>query len=249
MIGFSKALRCYSTTGLSALPVLYDVPSHDNSTSDPIVCASFLFRCYACRDQATAAQSLPCTADGGPACSADDVDSGRLKEFATPLASSVCSALQAQPQTYLSAKCCSLDGCNSLGLQVPILPMVDSDPFNPQASGVHWSTQLQSPAENVALGFFPTDTVPYVSVYFLSGRPCGYLYVESPAMLPQEGAAVLLSGAPLVSFTVVQNSDASAATAGAGLPVRPAHSFLCSADGQFHALPSAAGRWAYNVRS
>eukprot|EP00292_Cryptomonas_paramecium_P033943 CAMPEP_0113702180 /NCGR_PEP_ID=MMETSP0038_2-20120614/25033_1 /TAXON_ID=2898 /ORGANISM="Cryptomonas paramecium" /LENGTH=143 /DNA_ID=CAMNT_0000626247 /DNA_START=429 /DNA_END=857 /DNA_ORIENTATION=- /assembly_acc=CAM_ASM_000170 len=141
--------------------------------------------------------------------------------------------------------CCSFDGCNGLSLPIPVLPMVNADPFNPQSPGSLWPTLAQTPTQNLALGYLGTDVVPYVAAYFVSGRACGFMYVDNATMLPPVGSSIILSGLPGVSLQVVRLSAVGAPSLAPGLSARPLNAYVCAADGQTLPHWAPAGSWVY----
>ncbi len=61
--------------------------------------------------------------------------------------------------------------------------------------------------ENGRVLIFPSASVPYSSFYSLSGRPCGFLNVDTKEQLPAEGSRIVLNaGLKLAYYNVVQAS-------------------------------------------
>jgi hypothetical protein len=78
--------------------------------------------------------------------------------------------------------------------------VTDSLPHQPQSSGVSVRRD-----ESGRVLIFPSPSVPYSSFYSLSGRPCGFLNVDTKEQLPAEGSRIVLTaGLGLAYYTVLQ---------------------------------------------
>eukprot|EP00961_Rhodomonas_salina_P086099 1157023-Rhodomonas_salina.1 len=72
------------------------------------------------------------------------------------------------------------------------------------------------------------------------------MYVETAADLPDEGSRIRLSVDTSLIFSVIQVSLVGSATAAEELAVRRIYAYICSADGQWHALSHRPGQWTYD---
>jgi len=124
-------------------------------------------------------------------------------------------------------------------------PMTSADPFNP-AAAASWTNGQQPPAKDRfgRFVYLPSkDTVPYASFFTISGRACGYLYVDAEDRLPRAGSRIRLSVDTSISLSVLQVNTKGRPAGGKGGRI---YAYLC-ADGQYHRMGGGAGRWTYDV--
>jgi hypothetical protein len=131
---------------------------------------------------------------------------------------------------------------------IPAQPLTSADPFNP-AEGGAWTNDEQPPPrdEHGRFIYLPSVTVAYSSFFTLSGRSCGYLYVDAAESLPRPGARIRLSADKSVSYMVVQTKTKGRPVIGRGLTAGRVYAYICSHDGQYHRLSGGAGKWTYDV--
>eukprot|EP00286_Rhodomonas_abbreviata_P020770 CAMPEP_0181293102 /NCGR_PEP_ID=MMETSP1101-20121128/2880_1 /TAXON_ID=46948 /ORGANISM="Rhodomonas abbreviata, Strain Caron Lab Isolate" /LENGTH=469 /DNA_ID=CAMNT_0023397655 /DNA_START=167 /DNA_END=1572 /DNA_ORIENTATION=- len=139
--------------------------------------------------------------------------------------------------------------CPAASSTVPADPMTAADPFNPD-NDFSWTNDVHPPRrdESGRFIYLPSENTPaYTSFFGISGRSCGFMYVNTPADLPREGTRIRLSVDTDLVFSVIQVSLQGQALAAAGLDVRRIYAYICSDDGQWHALSHRPGQWTYDV--
>jgi hypothetical protein len=131
--------------------------------------------------------------------------------------------------------------------RVPVRsPMTSADPFNP-AAAASWTNGQQPPPKDRfgRFVYLPSkDTVPYSSFFTISGRACGYLYVDAEDRLPRAGSRIRLSADTSISLSVLQVNTKGRPAGGKGGRI---YAYLCAQDGQYHRMGGGAGRWTYDV--
>eukprot|EP00288_Rhodomonas_lens_P018227 CAMPEP_0177715452 /NCGR_PEP_ID=MMETSP0484_2-20121128/14000_1 /TAXON_ID=354590 /ORGANISM="Rhodomonas lens, Strain RHODO" /LENGTH=506 /DNA_ID=CAMNT_0019227449 /DNA_START=88 /DNA_END=1606 /DNA_ORIENTATION=+ len=128
--------------------------------------------------------------------------------------------------------------CRPASTGPPAQPLTSADPFNPENDFI-WTNDRHPPPRGESGRFVylqSTGTREYVSLFSISGRPCSFMYVETAADLPDEGSRIRLSVDTSLIFSVIQVSLVGSATAAEELAVRRIYAYICSADGQWHAL-------------
>ena len=80
------------------------------------------------------------------------------------------------------------------------------------------------------------------SFFSISGRSCGYLYVDSKTSLPREGSRIRVSADTSVSLDVLQIKTRGKPTQGKGGAGGQFYAYVCSADGQYHRTSGGAGK-------
>lgn len=145
-------------------------------------------------------------------------------------------------------------------------PLTAADPFNPDTAG-SWTNDRQPPPERDQLGRFlyldSVHTRPYLSLFALGGRPCGYLYVAAADDLPRAGSAIILSADTGKEWAVVQTqagggggSDGSGVGGGAGGEEGDGngaedrvYAYVCVEGGAPRRLDPGPGEWTYAARA
>jgi Ca2+-binding EF-hand superfamily protein len=147
---------------------------------------------------------------------------------------------------------------------VPKEPLTSADPFNPDGadpdahgslmdhSGTSSWTNDNPPPKDQS-GYYTylvsklragaEGTQPYTSFFSISGRSCGYMYVDAEAALPRQGADIRLSADKSVVFTVLHVKVSKKSSLARG----GIYAYLCSADGQYHRISDGGGKWTNDV--
>jgi len=134
--------------------------------------------------------------------------------------------------------------------RVPVRsPLTSADPFNAAAAGSWTNGQQPPPRDRFGrFVYLPSEqTVPYASYFTISGRACGYLYVDAEDRLPRAGSRVRLSADTSIVLSVLQVNTKGRPSGSKSLPGGRIYAYLCAVDGQYHRMGGGAGRWTYDV--